>query len=139
MINTGTSIVGKIEKSSAGRVIFILILSTVIFFLFISSAYAAGLENPSVFPNIKEFIAGALRAMVAISLPILTLFIVYSGFLFVSARGNSSKLETAKNNFMYVIIGAILILGAWVIATLIGGTVEQLIEPSSSSGIIPLA
>jgi len=45
----------------------------------------------------------------------------------VLARGNSSKLDEAKKNFVYVIIGALLILGAWVIATLIGGTVTQLV------------
>ena len=61
-----------------------------------------------------------------IALPILTLFIVYSGFKFISAQGNSSKLEEAKKNFMYVIIGSLLILGAWVVATLVGGTVNQL-------------
>ena len=81
--------------------------------------------NPS-FSSIPNFIAGALRVMVELALPVLTLMIVYSGFLFVFARGNQEKLSTAKNNLMYVIIGAILILGAWVIATLISGTVMQL-------------
>ncbi|MDB5238134.1 MAG: hypothetical protein JWM46_404 [Candidatus Kaiserbacteria bacterium] len=81
--------------------------------------------NPS-FSSIPNFIAGALRVMVQLALPILTLMIVYSGFLFVFARGNQEKLSTAKTNFMYVIIGSVLILGAWVIATLISGTVSQL-------------
>lgn len=113
-------------------------LSLAIFLLFFSPLYAAdgdgGIKNPlkDEFSTVPGFIAAALQAMVMISLPVLTLFIVYSGFLFVSARGNSSQLETAKKNFMYVIIGAILILGAWVIATLIGGTVKQLIEPAPS-------
>ena len=86
------------------------------------------LESPlnAAFSSLPGFIEGALKALVMIALPILTLFIVYSGFLFISAQGNSSKLEEAKKNFAYVIIGAILILGAWVIATLIGGTVSQL-------------
>lgn len=88
------------------------------------------LNNPlnDAFSTIPGFIAGALQALVMIALPILTLFIVYSGFLFVSARGNEHKLEDAKRNFMYVIIGALLILGAWIIAQLIAGTVAQLIE-----------
>lgn len=81
--------------------------------------------NPA-FSTIPGFIAGALKALVMIALPILTLFIVYSGFLFISAQGNESKLSEAKQNFKYVIIGALLILGAWVIATLIAGTVSQL-------------
>ncbi|MBI4087776.1 hypothetical protein HY418_00110, partial [Candidatus Kaiserbacteria bacterium] len=44
------------------------------------------------------------------------------------ARGNEQALSKAKQNFIYVIIGALLILGAWLIATLIGGTVTQLVS-----------
>ncbi|MBI5457372.1 hypothetical protein HY971_01460 [Candidatus Kaiserbacteria bacterium] len=89
----------------------------------------ADLENPlnSNFSTIPAFIAGALKVLVIVALPIIALFIVIAGFMFVFARGNSSKLEEAKKNFVYVIIGALLILGAWVIATLIGGTVTQLV------------
>lgn len=81
--------------------------------------------NPN-FSSIPGFIAGALRALVIIALPIISLFIVISGFMFVLARGNQEALNKAKTNFLYVILGAGLILGAWVIATLIGGTVTQL-------------
>lgn len=87
----------------------------------------ADLENPLNVSNVAEFIAKALKALVIVALPIITLFIVISGFMFVLARGNESKLTDAKKNFVYVIIGALLILGAWVIATLIGGTVSQLV------------
>jgi len=99
----------------------------------IASAQTSGggtLKNPTSFSTIQDFIAAFLKGIVEISLPILTLFIVYAGFLFVSARGNQSKLETAKENFVYVIIGAILILGAWILATLIGATVTQVIGTS---------
>ncbi len=83
--------------------------------------------NPS-FSSIPAFIAGALKVLVIVALPIITLFIVISGFMFVLARGNESKLKDAKKNFFFVIIGALLILGAWAIATLIGGTVSQLVK-----------
>lgn len=86
--------------------------------------------NPVQFSGMSEFIAGFLRAVVMISLPILTLFIVYSGFMFVMARGNEGKLKTAKQNFMFVILGAILILGAWTLATMIGATVSQVVGSS---------
>lgn len=87
------------------------------------------LENPldSSFSDIPSFIAGALKVLVMVALPIIALFIVIAGFMFIKARGNSSELTKAKENFLYVIIGALLILGAWVIATLIGGTVTQLL------------
>jgi hypothetical protein len=89
---------------------------------------AQSLKNPLApgFDTIPLFIAGALKVLVMVALPIITLFIVYSGFKFVAAQGSESKLTEAKHNFMYVILGSLLILGAWIIATLIGGTVDQL-------------
>ena len=112
----------------------VLALYTLIMFLIFAfpvlvAAQSAGtLQNPlnSAFSSVPNFIAGFLKVVVMVALPIISLFIVYSGFMFVMARGNSEKLGQARENFLWVIIGAILILGAWVIATLIGGTVSQL-------------
>lgn len=81
--------------------------------------------DPSI-SSIPAFIAQVLRAIVMIALPIATLFIVISGFMFLVARGNETKLTKARENFMYVIIGTLLILGATVLVTLIVGTVAQL-------------
>jgi hypothetical protein len=83
--------------------------------------------NPSSLPNFQQFIAAFLKAIVQISLPILTLFIVYAGFKFVFARGKPEGITEAKRNFLYVILGAILILGAWVLATLISTTASQVL------------
>ena len=88
----------------------------------------SGLTNPlnDQFSSIPAFIAGALKALVMIALPIISLFIVLSGFYFLTAQGNEGKLEKAKENFFYVIIGGVLILSAWILATLIAGTISQL-------------
>ena len=100
----------------------------VAFFLSLAAVASAQLNNPfnSQFSSIPAFIAGALKALAIIALPIVTLFLVISGFYFVTAQGNQQKLETAKTNFFYVVIGTLLILGAWIIATLIAGTINQL-------------
>ncbi|HXK38784.1 MAG TPA: hypothetical protein VJ043_01705 [Candidatus Paceibacterota bacterium] len=82
--------------------------------------------NPA-FSTVPDFIAGVLEAVVIIALPIITLFFVVSGFMFLFAQGKPGELDKAKKNFMYVVIGALLIMGAWVIATLIAGTVTQLV------------
>ncbi|MCR4281074.1 MAG: pilin [Candidatus Kaiserbacteria bacterium] len=103
------------------------------FFASVAIAYSATndarLENPlnSAFSTVPDFISGVLRVVVMIALPIITIFIVFAGFKFLAARGNSSKLDEAKKNFMWVIVGALLIMGAWVLATLIAGTVTQLV------------
>jgi len=83
--------------------------------------------NPAI-SSIPKFVEFLLKVMVQVALPVIALFIVYSGFMFIFARGNDEKLKIAKRNFMYVIIGTILILGAWVIATLLGNTVGQLLQ-----------
>ena len=98
------------------------------FVAFAVPVYAAGepLANPLRFKTIAEFIAGALQVLVMIALPIIVLFLVIAGFKFISAQGNEGKLGEAKKNFFYVIIGAGLIMGAWILAKLIAGTVSQL-------------
>lgn len=90
------------------------------------------LANPlnSAFSTIPNFISGVLRVVVMISLPIITLFFVIVGYKFISAQGNPSKLDEAKRNLLYAVIGALLILGAWVLATLIAGTVTQIVGQS---------
>ncbi len=106
----------------------------VLWFAVFDVAFAAcpggggGLCNPlsDSVSTIPQFISGALKVMVMVALPIITLFMVYSGFLFVFAQGNQEQLAKAKTNFVYVVIGSILILGAWVFASLIGGTISQL-------------
>ena len=106
----------------------VLLLVLILAFAPLAFAEERGLDNPlrSEFSSIPAFIAGALKVLVMIALPIITLFLVISGFLFITAQGNQQKLETAKKNFLYVVIGALLILGAWILATLIAGTISQL-------------
>ncbi len=95
----------------------------------VAAAQGVQLQNPvQAYPTIAKFIEGTLQAIVYIALPVIGFFIVYSGFLFISARGNESQIKKARENFVAVIIGAALILGAWVLATLIAGTVSQLVS-----------
>jgi len=104
------------------------------FYIYIVPAIALAqddtFKNPSSLPDIQSFLANFLKAIVQIALPIITLFVVYSGFLFIAARGNEVKITQAKNNFLYVIIGATLILGAWILATLLGATAKSVLPTS---------
>lgn len=112
---------------------FVSFVSSVVYLASPVIAHAdALLENPlrPEFSSIPTFIAGALKVLVIVALPVVALFIVVAGFMYIKARGNPGKISEAHTNFVYVLIGALLILGAWVIATLIGGTVTQLVGPS---------
>lgn len=85
------------------------------------------IENPipsitSVPGLIEKILTGALK----IGIPVVALAIIYSGFLFVFARGNTEKLGKAKETLMYTLIGAAILLGSWAIAKMISATVLAL-------------
>lgn len=104
------------------------ILGSLLYFTAHIAEAQSQLQNPTSVDGIADFVALVLKVMVMVALPVISFFIVYSGFLFISAQGNPEGLSKAKTNLMYVIIGAALILGAWVIATMIGGTVSQVLR-----------
>lgn len=88
----------------------------------------SGIKNPlsDSFKDIPTFIKGVLRFFLLIGIPIVTLAIIYTGFLFVTAMGNSEKLKIAKKALIYTLIGAALLLGSLVITDAIQGSVEQI-------------
>lgn len=84
------------------------------------------INNPLNVSDITDFMAKLLEIFIKVAIPILVIFIVYSGFRFLIARGNEAELEKAKKNFLWVVIGTAIVLGSWVIITIIRGTVEQI-------------
>jgi hypothetical protein len=76
--------------------------------------------------SIPAFIEAILNIVLTVGVPIVVLAIIYCGFLFVKAQGNSEELGKAKQAFIYTLIGAALLLGAFVIANAIKGTVDEI-------------
>ena len=79
--------------------------------------------NPINSSTINEFIKTLLTGVLRIGIPIVALAIIYCGFLFVQAQGNSEKIEQAKDALLYTIIGSAILLGSWAIASIISNTV----------------
>ncbi|MEK7208692.1 MAG: hypothetical protein AAB677_00335 [Patescibacteria group bacterium] len=85
------------------------------------------IDNPlGGITDIGALITKILEIVVQIGLPVIALAIVYTGFLFVKARGNESELTQAKTTLFWTVIGAAVILGAFVIQTTIQGTIDSL-------------
>jgi hypothetical protein len=76
--------------------------------------------------SIPDFIRVLLEGALKVGIPIVALAIIYCGFLFVEARGNTEKLTKAKDALLYTLIGAAILLGSWAIASLIASTVTSL-------------
>lgn len=92
-----------------------------------STGGGGSLSNPLKFDNLQDFLAATLDAIAQIALPFVVLAVIYSGFLFVTARGNEDKLNKAKTAFFWTVIGALIVLGASAISAVIEGTITQLL------------
>lgn len=84
------------------------------------------LTNPISANSFQDLIQKILKIVVDIGVPVATLFIIYSGFLFIKAQGNPEKLKEAKETFFWTIVGTAVLLGAWVLAQAIAGTIKSL-------------
>src|SRR3989344_1514879 len=76
--------------------------------------------------SIGGLIKTLLKGVLKIGIPIIALAIIYCGFLFVAARGNSEKITKAKNALLWTLVGAAILLGSWAIAQLLSDTVLEL-------------
>lgn len=51
---------------------------------------------------------------------------IYAGFMYVTAGGNSTKIGDANRALLYSAVGTAILLGAWVIASVIRNTINAL-------------
>lgn len=88
-------------------------------------AGSISIENPLAADSITDFFLLLIRILLIFAIPIIVFFIIYAGFLMVTAQGNQEQITTAKRAFVYALIGGLLILGAELILTVIQGTVNS--------------
>lgn len=87
----------------------------------------AVLENPlSNITSIPEFFLAIIDILMIFAIPFIVFFIIYAGFLYVTARGNAETIKKAHNALLYALIGGLLILGARTLLTIIENTVSQI-------------
>lgn len=84
------------------------------------------IDNPLKYDTLDKFITAIMGLVLQIMTPVIAILIIWTGFLFVKARGNPVEITKAKQAFLWVIIGAAIMLGAFVLKSAIEGTVDQL-------------
>jgi hypothetical protein len=94
----------------------------------VTGTSGSGLENPlGSTSDLNTLITAVLNFIVKDVGPVvITLMLVYCGFLFVAAQGNEEKLGQARTALMWTVIGAIILLGAVTIEAVISNTVSSL-------------
>ncbi len=83
------------------------------------------LKNPLQVTSLEELLIAILNIIVVIAIPIIVFFIIYSGFLYVTAKGNASQVEQATRSLTYAIVGGVLIIGAVAIAEIVRNLVTS--------------
>jgi hypothetical protein len=102
------------------------------FFLFIflgtiQFVFAEPFGNPVIYNELKDLLDAILKTIIYILTPIITLMVIYTGFLFVQAQGNPAKLTEARTALMWCLIGAVIVLGALGISAAIKATVDEIV------------
>lgn len=76
--------------------------------------------------NLESFLNSILAVVIRIGTVVVILMMVYVGYLFVAARGEPGEITKARQALLWTVVGALILLGAQVIAIGIRATVQAL-------------
>lgn len=82
------------------------------------------LKNPLKVQSLNDLLEAILQIFVVLATPLIVFFIIYAGFLYVTARGNPEQIKQATQALTYAVIGGVIILGAFAIATIVSNLVS---------------
>ncbi|MEK7066623.1 MAG: hypothetical protein AAB965_03595 [Patescibacteria group bacterium] len=91
--------------------------------------FASAFTTPagySTLGSVGEIVDAILAVLPTIAIPIAGIYLVYSGYLFVSSTGDTKQLESAKTAFFNAVIGTALIVGASILVSAVSSTVSGL-------------
>lgn len=112
----------KIQKS---MYISVYTLST-LYTPLIAFAQGVTLTNPINSKTIPEFLLKIIDILLVFALPLIILYIMYAGYLFVTAQGNPGKVTEARTALLWAVVGGVIVLGAKIIVDVIQGTAAAL-------------
>ena len=93
----------------------------------IKNPFNCGGQDPCTIPKLIEVIVN--KILMPIGGVVAVVMIMYAGFMYVTAAGNESQVKKAHDALLWGVIGAAILLGAWVISEAIGGTIADLKKP----------
>lgn len=105
---------------------------TLVSFLNGKNVFAEGYTGPKLtsptpaIGTLFDFITKVLEIVIRISVPVITLAFIWTGYLFVSTNGVQAKQTTARGWLLGTVIATAIIFGSVLIANIIQGTVSLL-------------
>ena len=89
------------------------------------------LVNPLKDTTLAGLINTILSAIIQVGIVVVTFFIVYAGFKYVTAQGNTTNLSKAHEGIKWTVFGSAIVLGAFVIQQIVTDTVGGLLKSSN--------
>jgi hypothetical protein len=87
----------------------------------------SGLVNPlNNINSVQDLLLAIVDILLVFAIPIVVFFIIYAGFKFVTAQGDTGKIAEARSAFTWAVVGGVIVLGAKLLAHVIQQTVNQL-------------
>lgn len=84
------------------------------------------IENPIDSKDFAVIMRKIANLVAMVALPLVVVMIIWAGAQFVFAQGNDTKLTAAKKTLWYSLLGALLVVGAYAIATAIENFAKKL-------------
>lgn len=84
------------------------------------------LTNPLKSKNIETFLLNIIDILLVFALPLVILYIMYAGYLFVTAQGNATKVTEARSALLWAVVGGVIVFGAKIIVEVVKGTAAAL-------------
>lgn len=78
--------------------------------------------------DLRTILMNVLDVVQTLMIMAATLYLLYAGFMFVTAKGDPTRLKTAQNALLWGLVGVALILTAEVLALGIGDTVKEVFK-----------
>lgn len=87
---------------------------------------AQSIQNPLAATSITGLFQSIIEIIMVFAIPVIVFFIVYAGFLYVTARGDTGQIQKAHQALLYAVIGGVIIIGANVLIDVVAGTVNSI-------------
>jgi len=82
-------------------------------------------ENPlGGISRLDELFFQIVNVLLVIAVPIIVFFLIFAGFMYVTAQGNPEKIKLASQSLLYGIIGGVIVLGSSAIMVIISNLVD---------------
>jgi hypothetical protein len=110
------------------------ILGLAFCFLIADMVLAVEIENPLGVDSFEDLIGKIIEFIRNVGIIIAPVFLIFAGFLFMTAGGDPNKINTAKNLILWTLIGVgILLIGSGLISIL-----REILGVEETTFLLPL-